>query len=70
MVVARRPAVTETHTIVGRLIDCQILASYAADAISAANCPENSGPVSVAHEALDKLRAILRAETGRLEAGT
>lgn len=57
----------ERHAIVGRLIDWQILAGYAFDAIGAAHCPENSAAVDVARQALAQLQDSLRAETGRLE---
>lgn len=62
-----RTVTVEAHALVGRLIDCQILADYAASAMGAAACPENAGAVSVAREALTKLKAILRVETGRLD---
>lgn len=62
-----RTVTIEAGPLVGRLIDCQILAGYAADAMAAAVCPETAAPVSVAREALTKLQAILRLEAGRLE---
>jgi hypothetical protein len=65
----RRPqtVIVETHVLVGRLMDCQILAGYADQAMAAAACPCSAAPVSVARSAIGKLMAILRAETGRLE---
>lgn len=67
--VAVRPKTVtlETHALVGRLMDCQILATYADQAMAAASCPENVGPVSVAREAIGKLLTLLRLETGRLD---
>lgn len=62
-----RTVTLETHSLVGRLMDCQILAGYADQAIAMASCPENVGPVSVAREAIGKLIELLRAETGRLD---
>jgi hypothetical protein len=64
---ARRPALVEKHALVGRLIDCQILAGFAADAMAMATCPENTAAVSLARDALTKLQAILRSEAGRLD---
>lgn len=70
MTLAVRPVRTvtvETHAMVGRLMDAQILAGYAEQAMQAACCPCSAAPVSVARSALGKLQALLRAETGRLE---
>lgn len=73
MAVETRPAsrphlvTVETHVLVGRLMDCQILAGYADQAMAAACCPENTGPVSVARDAIAKLLTLLRNETGRLD---
>lgn len=66
---ANRPhtVLVETHALVGRLMDCQILAGYADQAMAMAACPENMGPVSVAREAIGKLTAILMSESGRLD---
>lgn len=63
----RRPVMVEAHALVGRLIDCQILAGFAADAMAMANCPENAAAVSLAREALSKVQTILQSEAGRLD---
>lgn len=55
------------HELVGRLMDCQILARYADQAMMQAACPENAAPVSVARDALGRLLTILRSEAGRLD---
>lgn len=63
----RTPVVQHRTDFAGRLIDCQILAGYAEQAIQHANCPENAAPVSVASEAIGKLRSILRTLSGQFE---
>lgn len=62
-----RTVTVETHSLVGRLMDAQILAGYADQAMAAAGCPCSAAPVSVARQAIGKLQALLRAEAGRLE---
>lgn len=62
-----RTVTVETHALVGRLMDCQILAEYAEQSIAAVTCPCSAAPASVARQAIGKLRTLLRAETGRLD---
>lgn len=62
-----RTVTVEAHALVGSLMDAQILAGYADQAMAAASCPCSAAPVSVAREAIGKLRSLLRAEAGRLE---
>lgn len=65
----RRPQTVtlEKSDLVGRLMDCQILAQYAEQAIRQATCPHDAAPVSVALDAIGKCLAKLRTETGRLD---